>query len=1471
MKRLKNIFQSHTFISFSIIGVILVSNVIKADITPVGDIDPVYPGGTPDPWNVGGDLTIGNTAVGSIDVNDGSKIISVYGYVGRDAGSDGTVTITDPCSYWTNSSFLYIGFHGDANMYISNGGHVTNTQSGFIGYHSDSTGLVTITGPNSLWETDYYIHVGYYSDDANMIISNGGHVSNSFGYIGFEPNSTGMVTVTGPNSLWENSDVLYVGRYGDANMLISDGGNVMNSSCFVGGQTNAEGYVIIMGPDSLWENSGEFFIGDYGDANMLVSNGGKVTSLHGYIGFNQSGIGIATITGPNSLWENSERLYIGYTGDANMVVSDRGHVKSDDSYIGYGVSEEIYGVGSVIVTGTDSLWENTGHLYIGGPGNGNLEISNGGRVTNVSGIIANTSTSNGTVTITGTDSLWENSWNLHVGREGDAYMLVSDGGKVTDVNGYIGFETGSYGLVTITGPNSLWQNSKNLYVGFDGDANMVISDGGNVIDANGYIGYNSTETGSVTVTGSDSLWENTQRLNVGYDGDANMVVSDGGKVTNIYGYIALESNSMGSVTVTGPNSLWENTERLFVGYDGEANMRISDGGKVTGIYGYIAHEPDGVGSVTVTGPNSLWESSDDLRIGYRGDANMLISDGGHVINKDGYIGRYSGSSGTVTVTGPNSLWENTKEIFVGYDGEGNLLISNGGHVTNTLGRIGSMGSVTVTGPNSLWENSDHLRVSDGDLVISNGGRVTSKDGDVGGSSGSSGVIVDGPDSLWTNSDDLDVGTYSGGSMVVSDGGRVTNSAGCIGCFTESIGSVTVTGPNSLWNNSSRLYVGRYGEGSMVVSDGGQVTNTYASIGRYDEGSGSVSVTGPNSLWHNSSYLHVGFWGDANMAISNGGKVINTNGFIGYVSGSNSVVTVTGPNSLWQNTANLYVGGLNTGPGGTGLLDVNDNGTVEANDIYIWSTGTISGNGNVDVAGQVWSFGGTFEPGNSIGTMNIDGDLTMDPNSTFEVEVDNSGNSDLLTVTGDVDIQGGTVKVVSTETITGTKQYTIIEANSIDGTFDTLDTALLDTIASEPNSDLGYGSDYVQLQIMAVQFDDLKIPLTNNQKAVGGALQKIADGGGNDITTAVQRLETGSQVRGAYDQLCGQTRPQLAPVTTADTGRFMGTVSDGMHRAGFSYGRRGSPLFAMAGPDTNIGNMAYDTGSRGTNFALGNGTNSFGNQMWGFWGKGYGLYGDRDSESSVPGYKYTIYGTSFGFDYQVTEQSLLGITAGFSKSDVDYSLPSSKADISGTHIGIYGSTSSNDWHFDSILTYSFLDYETERFITLMGQKVRGDFDGTGINGYLEARYDWRSYDSWFVQPLASFQFSCLSLDSYIESGGTSRLMFDDQSYQSYKGSLGLKATKELFEQDDSRIARVQLRCRWLHEFGDDNSSVDASFATNPGTVFKVADADVSRDSIVLGTGLNSRINEYVQFTIDYDLSLNSDETAHLISAALQYRR
>ncbi|MCK5912423.1 MAG: autotransporter domain-containing protein, partial [Desulfuromusa sp.] len=377
--------------------------------------------------------------------------------------------------------------------------------------------------------------------------------------------------------------------------------------------------------------------------------------------------------------------------------------------------------------------------------------------------------------------------------------------------------------------------------------------------------------------------------------------------------------------------------------------------------------------------------------------------------------------------------------------------------------------------------------------------------------------------------------------------------------------------------------------------------------------------------------------------------------------------------------------------------------------------------------------GIIAPGNSIGTLTVDGDVVFENGSTFEVEIDNAGNSDKLDVSGDVTINGGSTLTINSngETITNNKQYTLIEANgSITGTFDTVDTALVSWDTGVTGS-MSYSGSTALLVVgtpSVTPFNDLSLFQTDNQRACGQAIEQISDAGGNlnGITVALQGIVSDDNLRHTYDQLSGQTRPSIAPIADAAVSGFANTVLGRIHN-----------------PQTATSNQYYP------------------DSKYYFWITGFGVNGERDGNEGVNGSDHNSGGVATGLDHQITENFRVGITLGWSDTDVEYDNTRDNSNIDSIYSGLYASYEYINGYIDGIFIYADLDSETKRYVDFIGEKNEGNFDGYEILTSVEAARNYTLKDI-LVQPLLGFKISYQHQDSYTEKGGSSSLHYDDQS-------------------------------------------------------------------------------------------------------------
>src|ERR1051325_2071359 len=200
------------------------------------------------------------------------------------------VVVSDPGSVWSNAFTLHVGEFGvNDQLVISNGGAVIDTD-GFIGYTLPSTSdnIVKITGPGSLWDNRNDLYIGYNGRGNKMIISNGGTVSNTAGYVGNHRfSSNNMVIVTGLASLWNCRSNLIVGCGDSSNVLmITDGRMVQSANCSIGFGADLSNTAVVAGPGSTLAIQTDLWIGNQSvDNRLLVTSSAIVEASNLLIGY----------------------------------------------------------------------------------------------------------------------------------------------------------------------------------------------------------------------------------------------------------------------------------------------------------------------------------------------------------------------------------------------------------------------------------------------------------------------------------------------------------------------------------------------------------------------------------------------------------------------------------------------------------------------------------------------------------------------------------------------------------------------------------------------------------------------------------------------------------------------------------------------------------------------------------------------------------------------------------------------------------------------------------------------------------------------------------------------------------------------------------------------------------------------------------------------------------------------------------
>ncbi|MCB8822809.1 autotransporter outer membrane beta-barrel domain-containing protein [Microvirga rosea] len=488
------------------------------------------------------------------------------------------------------------------------------------------------------------------------------------------------------------------------------------------------------------------------------------------------------------------------------------------------------------------------------------------------------------------------------------------------------------------------------------------------------------------------------------------------------------------------------------------------------------------------------------------------------------------------------------------------------------------------------------------------------------------------------------------------------------------------------------------------------------------------------------------------------------------------------------------------------------GTVD-----LGATGRLQGTGTVGST----IVSGTIAPGNSIGTLNVAGNVLFNPGSIYEVEVDAAGQGDRILASGTATINGGSVEVLAgMGNYAPATTYTILTAeNGRSGTFDgvTSNLAFLD-----PSLSYDANSVFLTMTRNVTSFENVGV--TRNQIATGGGVEGL--GFGNPVYNAVLNLSA-TQARRAFDQLSGEIHASVRTAMVEDSRFVRNAVTDRIRAAFDGVGASGAVMTYVDGkPVTTSGNTGR--------FAI--------------WGQGFGSWGHTEGNGNAGRLNRSTGGFLIGADAGVFETWRLGAVAGYSSTNFDVKNRGSSGSSDSYHVGLYGGSQWNKLALRSGAAYTWHDVSTSRNISFPGfsDSLKGDYDAGTAQIFGELAYGLSAGSARF-EPFANLAYVSVHTDGFAEQRDAAALTSRSATTDATFTTLGLRASAG-FEVNGAPLTAKGM-IGWRHAFGDSEPLATMRFAGG-GNGFSIAGVPVARDAAVIEAGLDFAITPAATLGITY---------------------
>lgn len=662
---------------------------------------------------------------------------------------------------------------------------------------------------------------------------------------------------------------------------------------------------------------------------------------------------------------------------------------------------------------------------------------------------------------------------------------------------------------------------------------------------------------------------------------------------------------------------------------------------------------------------------------------------------------------------------------------------------------------------------------------------------------STGVLIQGGPATFTNTGTgMIFGDYNGvyGSSTVAftsfdNAGSITSTRGPA---VEATGGGTISNSGTIASVSGDgLYIAR----AATVTNSGTITGATRAINFVGNYARTLNLDTGSVL---NGLVQGGTGVDALVLLGTGSE--STAKFLAFE-------TLAMQGAEWTLTG---AGTFSTGASvEAGLLSVD--GTLTSPTVTVDALGKLGGSGTI--VGAVTN-NGTISAGNSIGTLSVQGSVTFGAGSKLEVEVDPTGQEDLVAVTGGATINGGTVSVLAANGIYAPSTvYTIVSTT-------TGRTGVFSGVTSNfaflaPTLTYDANNVYLTLDNNGIDFDS--IGGTPNQQAAGSGVQGLDPG--DPIYDAVLVLDIpGAQY--AFDQLSGEIHASVAGLFLDDS-RHVREAALGRLREGF------------------------------------------GGDKIGLWAQAYGAHTDLDGDGNAADLDYDAAGVFAGLDGELGEAWQAGALIGYSRATFDIDERSSSGSADSFHVAAYGGGQWGGFGLRGGAAYAWHSIDTARAIDFQGfsDNANADYDGHTAQVFGEASYAFHAGAATF-EPTAALAYVDVGTDGFVENGGDAALASNGTSTDATFSTLGVRASAPLGM--GSLKAKATGFLGWRHAFGDTVPRIDLALAG--GTPFAIAGTPIAEDAAVIDLGLDIQTGAAARLGLAYSGQFGDGATSNAFKAA-----
>jgi len=271
------------------------------------------------------------------------------------------------------------------------------------------------------------------------------------------------------------------------------------------------------------------------------------------------------------------------------------------------------------------------------------------------------------------------------------------------------------------------------------------------------------------------------------------------------------------------------------------------------------------------------------------------------------------------------------------------------------------------------------------------------------------------------------------------------------------------------------------------------------------------------------------------------------------------------------------------------------------------------------------------------------------------------------------------------------------------------------------------------------------------------------------------------------------------------------------------------------------------------------------QQYNIWAQAYTNSLSVGEEEENPKYDNSVYGLIAGFDQQLDENSVVGVSGFYGTGE--FKQVDDKSDVSDGGINLYGSYEYEKFGFKGTVGYASQNYDTTRKLSFVGGEIKSNYSVNVYSIDAQADYNYELNDNFMLKPFIGLACNVAQNGDIREKGiQQQRLLIKENTYTKadLRIGVGIQSNKEeaKFNWYASLLAKQILT--------GNQFKMKASFIAVPDEEFEIESTKLNSTAFAGNLGCMYGITEAINVFADLSMDTSSNTSSFNGNIGASYR-